>query len=48
MRIQPASWLEHPNLFDKPGTSLGTEATGAQIETSRMHHVEAGAGNALR
>jgi len=32
--VDQAFWLKHPDLFEEAGTSVGTDATGMQVETA--------------
>lgn len=39
--VDQAFWLKHPDLFEEAGTSVGTDATGNQVETPTFVMAEA-------
>lgn len=39
--VDHAFWLKHPDLFEEAGTSVGTDATGTQVETPTFVMAEA-------
>lgn len=39
--VDQAFWRKHPDLFEEPGTSVGTDATGTQVEIPTFVMAEA-------